>query len=294
MPRLAKILGIKFDSIFTYSKSRKDARIYSDGVFVQILKLITGMNLRVSDDTRSKLFKLQRDHSGKIYMLPYFNEIANKEMTVLEFEHFLSRVLLIETNRIFTVFTKEQEQELSTYSIVVFEVLNGLSGGMIDGFWIMIKNVRSLYRISKILKSAPEHLRLSVFGPQLSLVTNFSKMLVNYRKDFKELEPWNFLDLKTLFFVYEEHETGHLVFLDRSADETNSVSNRAFGTKYIMCPAAKMTIEFITSVLDFLQIFDIELKGTAIYKGSRFSNISNKADLHIIFKPLEPLPQFLI
>jgi hypothetical protein len=288
-PDIAHIVGIDMDNVFTYRGNRKNARIYSDGIFVAILRLITGMDLRVSDETRVKMIRLQRDHSKQLDMRPYFEEINGKEMTVLQFEHFLSKVLLVETNRLYNVFSEDLEKQLTAHSIVVFEVLNGLSGGMIEGFKLMFLHARTLYKISKILKTAPEAERLMIFGPQLSLVTNFSKMIMRCKEDgeksFDELEPNDFLNLRTKFFVFEEHNAPvhRLVFLDRSKDSSDGAGNKAFGPTYIACPGAKMTIDYIQSVLSFLKSFQIDVIGDAKYEGVRFKNISNKPEIFIKF-----------
>ncbi len=282
-PKIAYFLGVKFDSIFKYSGTRKMARIYSDGIFVQILKLITGMNLRVTDKTRFAMIQLQREFQNEINMEPYFEEINNRELTVMEFEYFLSKIILIETNKIYNMLDKDLENELLECSKILFDVLNCLSGCMYEGIKVMMMNIKKLYKISKILKTIEEPKRILLFGPQLSLVTNFSKMLMK-NKNFNELEPWNFLDLQTKFFVFEEHTSPHqLIFLERDIDKTNGESNRAFGSKYITCPGSKMTIDFIKSTLLFLQSFDIQIKGTAIFEGFRFKNFINKHDVTVKF-----------
>ncbi len=316
--KIAKFIGIEFDHVFEYAGNRKKSRIYSDGVFVKILKMITGMDLRVSDSVRAEMIKLQRDHSKQIDMKPYFNEIADKEITLLEFEYFLSKILLIETNKLYDVFTKEQLNDLVKYSVVVFEVLNGLSGGMMEGFKLLFLNIKSLYIISKILRTAPEAKRLMVFGPQLSLITNLSKMIMRFKaanEEIKEtkksensahaissiikqpssigsllnidtLEPYNFLDLQTKFFVFEENHDNRnhkLVFLHRDTDKSNGVDNKAFGPKYVACPGNRITIDYINSILDFLRSVELRVQGTAMFEGVRFKNISNKKNITVLF-----------
>ena len=220
-------------------------------------------------------------------MKPYFDEIQGKQMTVLEFEYFLSKVLLEETNRLYSVYDEDTLQKLLKHSAIVFEVLNGLSGGMITGFYLMFRHAKELRQISKILKTVPEAERLLIFGPQLSLVTNFSKMIMRCKesgKSFDELKPNDFLNLQTKFFVFEEIGDIHrLVFLERERDFSDSVGNKAFGPKYIVCPGAKMTIDYITSILSFLQQFDITVIGEPKYEGVRFRNLSNRDKLLIKF-----------
>jgi hypothetical protein len=285
--RVANLLGIQFDDVFKYEGSRKFSRIYSDGVFVKILELITGMNLRVSDKTRFELIRLQREHSREINMEKYLDQLDGKKMTALEFEYFISKVLLIETNRIYNVFDQEKLDVLIKYSIVVFETLNALSGGMIDGFYYMFKNIRPLYEISKVLKSAPEAKRLIVFGPELSLVTNYTKMLMR-NKNFDLLNTWNFLDLQTAFFVLEEYHDNFknhkLVFLKRSTDHSNGMQNKAFGPKFVACPGNRITIDYINSILNFFQKFEVIIEGDAVWEGVRFRNIVNKRNIHFSFK----------
>lgn len=287
-PKIAKNMGIDMGDVFTYKGTRKTTRIYSDGVFVKILQMITGMELRISKDTHAKLIKMQNEHSRELSMEQYFDQLNDCEMTLLEFEHFLSKVLLIETNNIYNVFSEEQLNELIKNSSVIFEVLNGLSGGMIEGFKLIIMNMVSLYKISKILKTAPEPERLLIFGPQLSLVTNFSKMIMTCRQENKtygDLQPNDFLNLKTKFFAFEEmtEQKHRLIFLDRKHDLSDGIANKAFGPQYIQCPGAKMTIDYINSILPFLQKFNIEIIGEPIYKGIRFKNISNRPDIKIKF-----------
>jgi hypothetical protein len=160
---------------------------------------------------------------------------------------------------------------------------------MLDGFYMMIKYWRQLYEISKILKSVPEPERLIIFGPQLSLITNFTKMIVRKKGILKELEPNDFLDLMTKFFVFETWQFGthELIFAKReNRDTSNSITNKAFGAGTLMCPGAKMTIDYIKSILSFLQTFEITFEGDAIIEGRRFKNIVNKDKVQVLFKKI--------
>jgi len=284
-PRLSSILGIKYVDVMTWKTNRTESRIYSYGVFVKILKLITGMDLRVSNDVIKRLHQLQSEHSKQIDMNRYFDQIADKQLSLQQFEYFLSYALLIETNRIYQVYNNDELQILLDHSPVIFDVLNALSGGMVEGIISLIHNIRSLMVVSRVLKKAPEPERLMIFGPQLSLVTNFTKMIWRQKGDLKNIQPNDFLNLLTKFFVFESN--GHLVFVSRSTrDISNSPNNKAFGPSGVVCPGARLTMDYIKSILSFLQNFDIEFIGEARFEGNRFKNIVNKSSVSVIFKPI--------
>lgn len=286
-PKISNFLGIRYVSIDEWKTSREHTRIFSCGVFVWLLKLITGMDLRINKDVMKELIRLQNDYSRSINMEPYFDKINSKRINLQEFEYFISEVLLIETNRAFGILSKEQEHELIQYICVVFDVLNGLSGGMGEGFYMMVTNCVSLYKVSKLLKTLPEPQRLIIFGPQLSLVTNFTKMIWRKRGILDNLEPNDFLDLSTKFFVFETWEKGfhELVFVSRDCrDTSNAPTNKAFGPYGVVCPGALMTMNYIRSVLSFLKSFNIVFDGDAKFVGSRFKNIINKKEVVVLFE----------
>ena len=285
-PRIAQFLGIRYVNVEEWKTDRKNTRIFSMGIFVKLLKLITGMDLRVSKQTINSMMGLQRQHSRQLNMERYFDEITNKSINLVEFEHFLSRVLLIETNNVYRIVTPEQEKILLDNIVIVFEVLNGLSGGMVDGIGQMLKYWRELYAVSRVLRCLPEAQRLLIFGPQLSLVTNFTKMIVRKKGIIKDLQPCDFLDLLTKFFVFDTWENGYheLVFAKReNRDMRNTIDNKAFGAGKVMCPGARMTIDYIQSILSFLQSFDITFEGEPVIEGGRFKNITNKDRVKVLF-----------
>jgi hypothetical protein len=284
--KLAELFGIRYVSINDWKTTRKETRIYSSGIFVWLLKLITGMDLRINHEVMSKLIRLQADKSRELNMESYFDRIDKKRMNLQELEYFISEILLIETNRAFEILDKEKQQELQKHICIVFDVLNGLSGGMTEGFYMMAKHSFTLYKVSKILKSLPEPERLIIFGPQLSLVTNFTKMIWRKQGIMKDLEPNDFLDLSTKFFVLETWERGYqeLVFVRRDVrDTSNHPNNKAFGPTGVVCPGALMTINYIKSILSFLKEFDIKFEGHAKFEGKRFLNITNKQEVMVTF-----------
>ena len=286
-PTVANFFGIRYVDVEKWKTSRKDSRIYSCGIFVKLLRLITGMDLRINDETIKQLIILQNKSSREINMEPYFDEIDGKILSLQDFEYFVSKILLVETNRAFKILDNETEIELKKYISVVFDVLNGLSGGMIEGIFLMLWHFKSLYKVSKILKKISEPERLIVFGPQLSLVTNFTKMIWRKKGILKELQPNDFLDLSTKFFVFETWENGfqELIFAKRDTrDTSNSTNNKAFGPTGVLCPGNRISIDYIRSILSFLQLFDIEFQGEVIFKGNRFKNIVNKEKVNVLFK----------
>lgn len=286
-PQIANLLGIRFVSINEWKTSREHSRIFSCGVFVKLLKLITGMDLRIGKETMKELICLQNDFSRDINMEPYFKEIDKKKINLQEFEYFISRVLLIETNRAFGILNDIQQEELIGYIGVIFDVLNGLSGGMIDGFYMMITNFVVLFKVSMLLRTLPEAKRLIIFGPQLSLVSNFTKMIWRKRGILDNLEPHDFLDLSTKFFVFDTWEKGYheLIFVKRDErDTSNAPTNKAFGPYGVVCPGALMTMNYIRSILSFLKSFNITFDGNAEFVGSRFKNIINKKEVYVLFE----------
>ena len=147
---------------------------------------------------------------------------------------------------------------------------------------MMIRYWKTLYEVSKILKSVPEAPRLMIFGPQLSLVTNFTKMLVRQNGNLLRTEPHDFLNLLTKFFVVENK--GQLTFLHRTErDFSNAPTNKAFGPAGLVCPGAILTMHYIKSILSFLKRFDIKIEGVAIFEGERFKNIVNKKSVFVTF-----------
>ncbi len=284
--KISTFFGIRYVDVNTWRTDRTKSRIYSSGIFVKLLRLITGMNLRVSNDTMNGLIQLQNKYSKEMDMEPYFQEIDGKAITLQDFEYFLSRALLLETNKLFKILNEKQLGILLKHITIIFDVLNGLSGGMTDGFLMMIKYSKQLYEVSKVLKELPEPERLIVFGPQLSLVTNFTKMIWRKREIFDHLEPHDFLDLLTKFFVFESWESGHqeLIFARRDTrDMSNTPLNKAFGPTGVVCPGARMTMHYIKSILSFLQTFNITFTGDAIIEGNRFKNITNKDKVYVQF-----------
>ncbi len=162
------------------------------------------------------------------------------------------------------------------------EIVDSITGDAKKGIWQMIINWKILSKISAILKSVPEYKRVLLYVPQLTLISNFTKLLVRRKGDMSGFEPYEYLEPVSKFSVFIHN--GQLTFVDRHLDKNNNPSNTAFGPKGVQCPGNKFTFKFIQSIISFLQGFDIELEGEAVIKGSRFAYIANKKEVFLTFK----------
>jgi hypothetical protein len=161
---------------------------------------------------------------------------------------------------------------------------------MWDGIKTAFWNFHHVVKMSLLLRSAPKQTRILLIAPQLALIHNFTKMIVNKRGDMSDVQPYDFLEPVSRFFVAESfnHETGvtDLVFVNRKFDQRNTTNNRAFGPRGLQCPGALYTFKFIQDVTRFLKALQIDVQGQPRYEGRRFSNIANKEEILFTFHKL--------
>lgn len=288
-PETATKLGIRYENDETWKTNRKETEIFFTGIFAKVLMKFTGLPFLLPDDLRKNFETLQAVKASEISMKPYFDEIAGKTLTIEEFEHFLSRSILKETNRVFEILDPATEDELMKHILIVRGIVDSLTGSVYNGFWLMISNMRTAFVISRILKSVEQKKRLLLHIPQLALINNFSKMILRNPPDetgiidISKIEPCDFLEPLSKFFT-AIHDN-QMVFVHRHMDRRNSSSNRAFGPTGYQCPGNVYSINFIRSTIDFLKSFDIYVEGQAKYRLGRFKNIVNKKDIKVTFKP---------
>jgi preprotein translocase subunit Sss1 len=239
------------------------------------------MNIVLPDETRKSLMRIQGLHAKKIDMTRYFHKIDGKTISLDTFEEFLSKAIMVETNRVFELVDKPTEKELVELIKVLRGIITVLRGDFLNGISVFFKNLRSVFRLSTIIRSLDGHLRFLVFVPQLALLDNFSKLLLAKKGNMHGLEPHDFLEAVAKFSIF--HSKGQITFMHRTKDTTNNASNKAFGPEGVQCPGNIYTFNFIRSILEFLQSLVITIDGEAIWKGGRFKYISNKNDIKIKF-----------
>lgn len=252
------------------------------GFFVKFFVKFTGVEIVLPDETRKEFMKLQQFNAKNISMKPYFSQIENKTLSVDEFENFLSYSVLAETNRVFQILDEKIEKELLSHILILKNIVNGLTGGMINGFGMFVKHFKSIYRISQIIRSVPKHKRLLLYVPQLTLINNFGMMLAINKGDMSKIQPYEFLDARVKFSAFINKDK--IVLVERIKDtKNNNEVNRAFGPKSVTCPGNIYTMKFIKSILAFLQSFSIKVEGDAIFEGDRFTNLMNKDKVIVTF-----------
>lgn len=289
-PRLSQFFGIRYEDDKTWKTTRKLSRVYIPGIIAQLLRIFIGMDFVLPDDVRKKFEFLQSVHAKKMDMKPYFEQLLGKTITLQEFEDFLSRNVIEETNRVFEVIPKSQCDWLVLHSKALKTIVSALTIDIWDGVKTAVRNFHHVIKMSEILRGAPEFTRILLIAPQLALIHNFSKMIVNKRGNMSEVQPYDFLNPVSRFFVAETiveegtpTEYIQLVFVNREFDRTNNTNNRAFGPYGLQCPGALYTFKFIQDVTRFLQALDIKVEGTPIVKGRRFANIVNKDKIFLTF-----------
>lgn len=280
-PKLAKMIGIKFVDDRTWTTCRKDTHVYIGGLFIKMFSWFVGIDPILTDETRKSLIRLQSKHVNEIDMEEYFESIDGKSMSLVDFETFLSRSVLIETNRIFKILDEKTEVEFLKHLAVLRSVVGAITGDPKEGIKMMIKNRGPLGELSKIIKSVSDHKKALLYVPQLAIINNFSKLLVKREGEMTGFEPYEFLEPASKYSVFIEND--HIVFIDRHQDENNTPSNKAFGPTGVQCPGNKFTFKFIQSIISFLQSFKVTIKGKAIIEGSRFTHITNKKDIVLTF-----------
>ncbi len=108
---LSNLLGIKYADDRTFKPERSNTQIYLKGVFAELFKtFITGMPIITPIETRKELMALQGQFAKNITMEHYFEKINKKTMDLCEFEDYLSECILKETNRVFDIVDKKDEE----------------------------------------------------------------------------------------------------------------------------------------------------------------------------------------
>lgn len=294
-PKISQLLGIRYEEDTTWHTTRKDSRVYIPGFIAQLLRIFIGMDFVLEDDVRKIFEQLQQKYGKEIDMKKYFEELNGKTINLLEFEDFLSKNVIKETNRVFKIIDEEQCKWLVIHSKALRTIVSALTISMWDGIKTAITNFHHVVKMSLLLRSAPKQTRILLIAPQLALIHNFVKMIVNKRGDMSDVQPYDFLEPVSRFFVAESYnqETGNidLVFVNRKFDQRNTTNNRAFGPRGLQCPGALYTFKFIQDVTRFLKALKIEVSGTPKYEGRRFSNISNKEQIFFTFNKLPEFDQ---
>ena len=280
-PKIGKFLGIRYEDDLTWTTNRKESHVFMTGIFIKLFTSFTGMDVILTDESRKKFIRLQADLGNKINIQKYLSTLDGKVLTLQEFENFLSDSILKETNDVFEIVSPQCEKLLLKKLRIVQTIVNFLVGDRVYGIYYFIKNFKEIMDISKILKSVPEHKRLLLFVPQLTLVNNFGKMLITHNGDMSEIEPYDFLEPVSKFMVIKAHND--LVLVSRSFDKSNTPSNKAFGPKGLQCPGNIYTFKFIRSILEPLQKFDITVEGKPKFRTGRFNGIINKNDIVLNF-----------
>jgi hypothetical protein len=287
-PKVSQFFGIQYKDDLKWTTTRAESKVFFTGIFVKILQYFTGVPFILPEEIRKPFVILQHDFAKGLDMAPYFKEIDGKTLTIKEFEAFLSRSILIETNRVFEMIDKDTENEFLKHITIVRGIIDALTGDVFHGFYLMIRHLWSTIMIFKILNMTTVEKRLFLHIPQLALINNFSKLLVrnlpgpNGQIDIDDLQPYDFLEPLSQFFVAEVN--GVLTFVHRHYDHQNTAVNRAFGPKgTFQCPGAQYSIEFIKTVIRLLKTFNINVEGQAHYRIGRFKNIVNKTDIRVTF-----------
>lgn len=285
-PQISTLLGIRYVNDTEWKTNRDDSFPYIPGLIAMAIKLMINMSFVLKPDVRKRFEYLQSQKGRYISMKPYFESLCGKTITLEDFEDFLSRNIITETNRVFEIIPNDKCEWLVIHSKALRTIMSSITVSAWDGIKTAILNAHHVIRMSLILRSAPESTRILLIAPQLALITNFSKLIVNKRGSMGHLEPYDFLEPVSRFFVARTVENGYkeLVFVNRLFDKTNTVNNRAFGPYGLQCPGSVYSFGFIRDVTKFLKALRITVKGEPIVKGLRFRNIVNKKDIFLTFE----------
>ena len=286
-PQISYYLGIRYEDDTIWRTDRTVSRVYIPGFIAQLLRIFIGMDFVLPDNVRKSFEYLQSKHGNEINMGQYFEQLDNKTINVIEFEDFLSRNVIIETNRVFKIIDQDQCDWLVVHSKALRTIVSALTISMWDGIKTAFFNFHHVIRMSLLLRSAPEHTRILLIAPQLALIHNFVKMIINKRGDMSDVQPYDFLEPVSRFFVattVRPDGTVDLVFVKRQFDKKNNVNNRAFGPYGLQCPGALYTFKFIRDVTKFLKALTITVSGEPKYEGRRFSNMTNKEEILLTFR----------
>jgi hypothetical protein len=280
-PTISKLVGIDFKVDTEWSTNRQDTQLYMSGIFIKLFTIFTGMNVVLTDKTRKSLMDLQALYAKNLNMGQYFNE---------------ENMLKLKNLEDFDIFDRETLELVDSYIELLRSLLKCLMGSPIKGIKLFIQHRDQFIMLSKILKLIPEEKRLLVFVPQLTLVSNFTHMLikccnvplnvgtyeVNCIADLSKIEPHSFLELTSEYFVLTHK--GNLTFVTRHKDTSNYPTNLAFGPKGCQCPGNIFTFKFIASILQQLQRCQIHLNGNVEIEGSRFLSLKNPRNVGINVK----------
>src|SRR5690242_6562575 len=106
-PTLAKWLDIRYEKDSDWITNRKESRVYLPGITAWLLKLFIGMDFILDENVRKEFERIQFNHVKEFKMRNYFNELDNQTINLYEFEDFLSKSMIIETNRVFKILNDE-------------------------------------------------------------------------------------------------------------------------------------------------------------------------------------------
>lgn len=286
-PTLAKWLDIRYEKDSDWITNRKESRVYLPGITAWLLKLFIGMDFILDENVRKEFERIQFNHVKEFKMRNYFNELDNQIINLYEFEDFLSKSMIIETNRVFKILNDEYCDLFVTYSKALRTMMSALTFSIWEGIKATIINIPNIILMSMILRTCPKHKRILLLAPQLALIHNFTKMIVSKNGDMSDLQPHDFLEPISKLFVAETINPSvskQLIFVSCEHDKRNNTSNTTFGPHGLQCPGAQYTIKFIKDVMKFLQIIQIKVNGTPKYKGERFNSIINKDEVTLSFK----------
>lgn len=297
-------LGVKFVSDQEFKTNRTESKLYLQGVFVKFFEWFTGMSVSPKDAHRKGLMRIQGFKAKFLDFKPYFDKWENnKKLTGEELEEELSNIVLTETNRVFEVFTREQEEEMRKYLGILRAIINGLTGGEKGALSTLYNNFWDVLKLRRLLLSVSENERMLVFTPQLTFVNNSARMImlreatitddfkfqlkddidfsVPRRVHFRELEANHFLLPTSFYFVFIVN--GNLTLIERQRDYKNTSANKAFGPMGFQCPGKHYTIKAIKSIISFFQAMEATIEGKPIISGGRFPDITNKKDIIMTF-----------
>lgn len=294
---LSKTLGIIYQNDLIWKTNRDDTQIYMDGFFVSLIKLVTGMEFVLPLDVKHGFMKLQKDFVKDMDLSIYFfgdeekkhqekdysrEGIMDKTFTLFEFENYLSRIVLRETNRAFQLIDKKTEEDFAECLLVVRIIMNGLTTDLWAGYRTYFKCLKTIWKISRVLKSIDQHRRLLLHVPQLALIHNFSKYIARTNGDMSNIQVNDFLDPISKYFILIHK--GQLCFVDRHVDNSQLQNNRSFGPYGLQCPGASYSFEVIHNILSIMKKCKIQLHGEEPkYYLGRFTSIVNKEQIKVTF-----------
>ena len=235
-PRISKFLGIRYEEDSTWHTNRKESKVYLPGIIGSLIKLFIGTDFFLGDEIRKTFERVQQTNGKNFDMNKYFEELVttNRTLTLSEFEDFLSKSMIKETNRVYEIISDEQCECFVRHSKALRTVISALTFSVWEGLKALIPNFHHVIKMSLILRSAPEHTRVLLLAPQLTLIHNFTNMIINKKGDMSDLEPHHFLEPVSKLFVAESinSQTGNpqLVFVSCKLDTRNTANNIAFWT----------------------------------------------------------------